>query len=89
MIFKEALNNALKYSGATRVELNAVLADDVLTICLRDNGKGFDPAAAHTGHGLQNMETRAKRLGGGIEVASAPGAGTTLTLRFKIPQSVV
>lgn len=88
MIFKEALNNALKYAGASRVELSAVLAEDnLLTIRLRDNGKGFDTTERRGGHGLQNMRTRAGRLGGIMEVKSEPGAGTELTLRFKIPQS--
>jgi len=89
MIFKEGMNNALKYAGARRVELAAQLdADAVLTITLRDDGRGFQPAETRTGHGLQNMQRRAGRLGGTLAVESAPGAGTALTLRAKIPPSV-
>jgi signal transduction histidine kinase len=88
MIFKEALNNALKYAKATRVELSVELTeDDVLVMRLHDDGKGFDAAEIHGGHGLQNMKTRAGRLGGTLGVQSASGAGTALTLRFKIPQT--
>lgn len=88
MIFKEAMNNALKYSGAGQLDLVATLSDErELTIQLRDDGKGFDPAESRNGHGLQNMRTRAGRLGGTLNVESAPGAGTTLVLRFNIPQS--
>lgn len=88
MIFKEALNNCLKYADASYVELGAKLgADGVLYIRLRDNGRGFDPAGAKNGHGLQNMKTRAARLSGSLSVESKPGHGTALTLSFKIPQN--
>ena len=59
-----------------------------MMLTLGDDGRGFDVTESRAGHGLQNMKTRAERLGGTLDVRSAPGAGTTLTLRFKIPQSV-
>ncbi len=88
MIFKEALNNALKYADATAVTLRAEVDDaGILSVVLSDNGRGFDRAGIREGHGLGNMHTRARRLGGTLDLQSAPGAGTVLTLRTQIPPS--
>ena len=85
MIFKEALNNVLKHSGATNVLLEAALDKDLLQMILRDNGKGFDIERIARGHGLDNMQNRAKRLNGGLSIHSGIG-GTTYTLSAKFPQ---
>ena len=88
MIFKEALNNALKYSGATEVSIHAEMKRrDVLNIVMKDNGKGFNPQAVTRGNGLQNMQIRAGRLNGKLYVDSRPGKGTILSLTFKIPRN--
>lgn len=88
MIFKEAMNNCLKYAQATCVTLDAAIdANDILYLQLRDNGKGFDEQEIRRGNGLNNMAIRAKRLGGTLNIASRKGQGTTLNLSFKIPQS--
>lgn len=87
MIFKEALNNTLKYAAATEVSLAVSLRqDDVLQLVLTDNGKGFDRKLSHSGHGLQNMQTRAERLNGKLYIDSRIGKGTILNLTFKIPK---
>jgi len=88
MIFKEALNNALKYSGATEVNIHVEMKRrDVLNIVMKDNGKGFDPQSVTRGNGLQNMQIRAGRLNGKLYVDSRPGKGTILSLTFKIPRN--
>jgi signal transduction histidine kinase len=87
MIFKEALNNVLKYAGATRVVIKSVMQGDNLAIVLHDNGEGFDPTAARRGQGINNMNTRATRLGGTLQLESSPKRGTTITLELKIPQN--
>jgi two-component system, NarL family, sensor histidine kinase NreB len=51
-----------------------------LRLTLRDNGRGFDPAAAHDGHGLVSLRGRARGLGGQLEISSSPGQGTTVIL---------
>ena len=85
MIFKEAMNNGLKYAAASQVSLSTTMdANKQLTITLIDNGKGFDEATIKKGHGLVNMQVRAKRLNGTITINSKPGAGTITTLQFKI-----
>lgn len=87
MIFKEALNNVLKYAGATRVIIATLMQEDELTLILHDNGDGFDCSAASQGQGINNMKTRAARLGGSIDIESAARKGTSVTLRLKIPQT--
>jgi len=88
MIFKEALNNCLKYSGATRVELIAELRPlDVLHMELKDNGKGFDIDTVKRGHGIDNMNVRARRLAGKLYIDPMPGKGTYISLTFRLPES--
>jgi signal transduction histidine kinase len=74
---QEALNNVLKHAHATRVSvrLEATAAGTVLEIV--DDGVGFEPSSAGLdGYGLPGMRERAARLGGALEVDSAPGRGT-------------
>ncbi len=90
MIFKEALNNCLKYAEPTLVTLDASLSpDNMLRLVLRDNGKGFDPEQVKRGHGIDNMNVRAKRLNGKLCLTSEKCKGTTLELTFKIPSNKV
>lgn len=85
-VVQEALNNTAKYAGATEIQVDVTNRAGVLTICVRDNGKGFDPAGAQ-GHGLGlvGMKERARQLGGQLSLESAPGRGTTLTAMIPVP----
>jgi len=86
MIFKEALNNALKYANAKNVTMEVTLKNkNTMHIVLKDDGEGFDVHAAKKGNGLANMQTRAERLRGKLYIDSRPGKGTIITLSFKIP----
>lgn len=86
MIFKEAMNNSLKYSGATKIQLEVTMKPhDALQVRLSDNGKGFDLDTMQKGHGLDNMHVRAKRLDGRFYIDTHPGRGTIITLTFRIP----
>ena len=71
MIFKEALNNVLKYAGATRVVIATLMQEDELTLILHDNGDGFDCKSVSQGQGITNMKTRAGRLDGSLELETA------------------
>lgn len=89
-VLQEALANVLKHSGATRVDVRIETIDGQLTLVIRDNGRGFAAdAASHQGGsmGLQNMRTRAARLGGTLEIRSG-ATGTTLELRCPIDSAV-
>jgi len=88
-VTQEALTNVTRHAGATAVEL--VVAEDEGGVELRisDDGRGFDPAVLpHVnsltpgrGLGLIGMAERARLVGGELDVRSAPGGGTTITLR--------
>jgi ligand-binding sensor domain-containing protein/two-component sensor histidine kinase len=86
LIFKEAVNNAVKYSGckSLRIELRKEGADYLLRI--QDDGVGFDVNARRDdnmgGNGLGNMRRRAGEMGGTLEIVSAPGQGTAVHLLF-------
>lgn len=86
MIFKEALNNCLKYANATAVKLDISLKqNDILHIMLVDNGKGFNIEEVVKGNGLNNMRNRTERLKGKLYIDSIPGKGTTINLHFRLP----
>ena len=86
MIFKEALNNTLKYSKATKVTLDIrIKMRNVLQLTLRDNGEGFDMQNVKRGHGIDNMYVRAKRIKGRFYIDSRPGKGTIINLAFRLP----
>jgi signal transduction histidine kinase len=88
MIFKEALNNSLKYGKPTIVTLDVTMKQKgVLHMVLKDNGVGFDVQTTVKGNGLNNMKTRAGRLNGKLYVDSTHNKGTIISLTFKIPQN--
>lgn len=88
MIFKEALNNSLKYAQAHNVSLDVQMKNkNVLQMVLKDDGKGFDIHAATKGNGVNNMHIRAGRLHGKLYVDSRVNKGTIISLTFKIPQN--
>ena len=84
LIAQEALANAAKHAGATRVLVSLRCVDDeCVSLQIIDNGRGFEvgTATAVLGHGLSNMEERAHQIGGEFEIASSAGDGTTITIR--------
>jgi signal transduction histidine kinase len=80
----EALQNAAKYAEASSATVRLGHQDGDLVFEVSDDGRGFDPAATPQGSGLQNMADRLEALGGTVEVASAPGQGTTVTGRIPV-----
>ena len=84
LIFKEALNNAAKYSGAERITVDISVHNRQLIMMISDNGKGFEPLTAGRGNGLGNMQNRANDLGGKLTVDSVKGKGATLTLSVPV-----
>lgn len=86
LIFKEALNNAVKYSGTEKISVSAANGQNILTMIVKDEGKGFDTGIVIKGNGLDNIKNRAAGIGGKLEIDSAPGKGTIvkLTMPLKI-----
>jgi len=85
LIYKEALNNIIRHAKAKRVVLTLRREGRMLVMTIADDGIGFDTRDGSQGNGLLNMQQRARSLGGELTLASAPGVGTTVTLRAAIP----
>jgi signal transduction histidine kinase len=81
---QEALANVARHADADRVALTLSYMEDVVTLDVRDDGAGFDPAHGRAqgydgGYGLTAMRERVRRIAGTLEVESEPGAGTAIS----------
>jgi signal transduction histidine kinase len=82
LIFKEAVNNAAKYSNCTKVNI-AISGDNPgIEMHIEDNGVGFERAKIIEGNGLKNMAGRAAKIDADLSIDSSPGNGTTITLKY-------
>jgi len=79
LIFKEAVNNAAKYSEAYDVQVHLCVNNKKLVLLVKDNGDGFDLQQAD-GNGLGNMQKRADAMNGNITIESKEGEGTKVNL---------
>lgn len=79
-IVQEALANAVKHAQPDQIALTLVAEDGWVTVTIRDDGAGFDPADSRPRHGLglRLMAERAAEVGGVLRVESQPGRGTTV-----------
>ncbi|HYC84721.1 MAG TPA: sensor histidine kinase [Chryseosolibacter sp.] len=84
LIFKEAINNAAKYSDASDIRVRFDRTKNIIRLVIEDNGQGFDPSSARQGNGLRNMKSRAEALGGRLSLRTAPGKGVVITLEAPI-----
>ncbi|HEY4966683.1 MAG TPA: histidine kinase [Puia sp.] len=84
LFFKEAINNAAKYSKASQVEAVMQIKNGIVILSITDNGVGFIAADKNNGNGLSNFSQRALELGGKTTMHSEPGRGTRIELSFKI-----
>ena len=76
---QEALTNTAKHGGTRRARVEITEASGRLTIEIRDDGQGFDPAERARGFGLVGMRERVELAGGTLEISSSQGAGTRVT----------
>jgi streptogramin lyase len=84
LIFKETINNAIKYAECTQISVVLEVSGRNLYLQITDNGKGFDLATIRQGNGLQNLQKRAHEIGGKLSIQSAPGAGTSIELQVRL-----
>lgn len=84
LIFKEAINNAIKYANATELNINIVAQNKKLLMHIEDKGIGFNESTILEGNGLDNMKSRAKELKGELNIVSIPEKGTTIDLSFPL-----
>ena len=82
LIFKEAVNNAVKYSGCHSINAAITLQNQQLQMRISDDGNGFDTAAATNGNGLFNMQKRAAIHNGKFNIQSAANEGTEIVVAF-------
>lgn len=90
LIFKESVNNALKYADCKNFSVSFELHSQRLEMIIKDDGAGFDVTKAGlrntlAGNGLQNMRTRAEEIKGQLSITSLQGKGTEIRLSFHIP----
>ena len=83
LIFKEAVNNAAKYSSCKNIKIELVQQEGKLILRISDDGTGFEETTVVHGNGLNNMQQRAKSIGGNLSVNSNPSNGTTVSLTIK------
>jgi signal transduction histidine kinase len=83
MIFKEAITNAVKYSGTTDLFVTVSSNNGLLSMEIADQGTGFDLQKVMQGNGLKNMRSRAAQIGASLAIET--GKGCTVLFRLPIP----
>jgi two-component system, NarL family, sensor histidine kinase UhpB len=84
LIFKEAVNNLVKYSKATSAKIEVRINTNNMNVLVKDNGNGFDMNTTKEGNGLRNMQQRATLLNASLLIESEPGKGTTVHLNMPL-----
>ena len=87
-IVQEALTNVARHAAASRCTVRLASDGRLLTIAVEDDGRGFDAAEiGRAGVGLIGLRERVAERGGTLQLASAPGQGTRLTVRLPLADS--
>jgi signal transduction histidine kinase len=87
-VTQEALTNIVRHAGARNVEVELRLVEGVLSLLVRDDGAGFDPASARrlasagASLGVLGMQERVSLVGGKFAIRSTPGGGTEVSAEF-------
>ena len=90
-LVQEAVNNILKHSAATEATVVVKKLATTVSLSIRDNGRGFDPATPHNsnahdlGHGISGIKERVRILGGTFVIDARPGQGTSLSIEIPVP----
>ncbi len=91
LIFKEAVNNALKHAACSIIKVNISYRRNVLELNIQDDGIGFDHQAVQdpsvrslSGNGLNNIRHRASEMKADLGIESEPYKGTYLKLSFPV-----
>lgn len=84
LIFKEAMNNLAKHSNAKQARISFQLLDKILTMCIVDDGIGYDISAPSISNGLKNMKARAEMHQWKIQFNSIKGKGTSIKVTARI-----
>lgn len=89
LIAQETLANVAKHARASSVIVKLYRDNVNLCMSIADNGRGYDPSnvTRYDGHGLNNIESRARALGGKLSVSSAPGQGTRVVVTIPLHEA--
>jgi PAS domain S-box-containing protein len=80
-VIQESVSNCIQHGRAKEARVSLKLLKQGVRLRIRDNGRGFNPEVAKgTGHGLENMASRAQKIGGRLRVSSKPNEGTNIVL---------
>ena len=79
-IIQGALSNIARHSGARHAEIRLIYRSNTVTLTIADDGRGFDPKKQRYGLGLRSIKERTEILKGSLDVFSAPGKGTRITV---------
>jgi signal transduction histidine kinase len=82
LIFKEAVNNAAKYSGAAAMKIKLQKALNNIEMEITDNGKGFERVENSLMNGLKNMQARATAMNAKLEIISGKNKGTSVIVKI-------
>ena len=85
-VIQECVNNVIKHSGATQLDISLIKDMDGISATIEDNGVGFNPQIKQPGDGigLKNIVTRVEYLKGNVEFDSAPGRGTLVAIHVPL-----
>jgi ligand-binding sensor domain-containing protein len=83
LIFKESLNNLIKYSQAKRASVLLTHQLNIIVLLVRDDGVGFDATKKYNGNGLTNIRKRAEEINAQLNIESVESIGTSIQLIFK------
>ncbi|QTD36698.1 hypothetical protein JL193_11165 [Polaribacter batillariae] len=81
-VIQEAINNAIKYAKATKIEIKIDKKENQFVIKVVDNGIGFDINSVELGNGLSNMEKRMSEIGGRVKIISKVRIGTEISMEI-------
>jgi signal transduction histidine kinase len=86
-VAQEALHNVAKHARAHSVDLTLEMESSNLVLRVSDDGEGFDPRGSFPGHlGLRSMRERVSAISGALDIDSAPGKGTLVSVRLPIAE---
>jgi signal transduction histidine kinase len=78
----ELVNNAMKHAGATHIDVQLMIYNNMIALTVHDDGAGFDPKGIHHGSGLNNIRSRVAAARGALSIHSIPGSGSEITIEI-------
>ncbi|MCL7755050.1 sensor histidine kinase [Polaribacter sp. Z022] len=83
-VIQEAINNAIKYADASKIEISLQKNKNLFEVLIKDNGIGFDLNTVDLGNGLSNMEERMNNINGKVNINSKLKSGTEISISISL-----